>query len=101
MKYTYPINFEGHDDWMESRYAINLACGDVVTRDGEVLGKWRVMSYDPKADDCGGRYEFIKDGQGDVMFSEEFAVLDFRASRGRALADLTRTIKEWHEASPS
>ena len=98
MDYIYPINFEGHDEWMESGYALNLACGAVITREGEVLGKWRVMAYDPEDDDAGGRYEFVKDGQAGVMFSEEFAVLDYRVSRGRALSDLTRSIKEWHEA---
>lgn len=98
MDLIYPINFVGHDEWMESGYALNLASGDVITREGEVLGKWRVVAYDPEADDDGGRYEFILDGQADIEFAEEFAVLDFRVSRGFALSNLTRTIKEWHEA---
>jgi len=98
MDLIYPINFVGHTEWMESGYALNLAGGDVITRDGEVLGEWRVVAYDPEADDEGGRYEFILDGQDSVMFFEEFACLDFRVSRGFALSTLTRTIKEWHEA---
>lgn len=98
MDLIYPINFVGHDEWMESGYALNLAGGDVITREGEVLGKWRVVGYDPEADEEGGRYEFILDGQAGIEFSEEFAFLDFRVSRGLALSNLTRTIKEWHEA---
>ncbi len=97
MELTYPINFVGHDEWMRSGYSLGLAGGDVITRDGEVLGVWRVVEYDPEADDEGGRYEFILDGQDVVKFYEEFAHLDFRASRGFALSTLTRAIKEWQE----
>ncbi|MEP6356051.1 MAG: hypothetical protein ABJ081_05170 [Hyphomicrobiales bacterium] len=83
---------------MENGYALNLANGDVVTRDGEVLGKWRAVAYDPDADVGGGQYEFIRDGHDGVLFSENFALLDSRISRGLALSNLTRTIKEWQEA---
>lgn len=99
MNLIYPVNFVGHVEWMESEYALNLAGGDVITREGEVLGEWRVVAYDPEADDEGGRYEFIIDGQAGVMFSEEFAFLGFRVSRGLALSNLNRTIREWHEAT--
>lgn len=98
MDLTYPINFVGHDDWMESGYALNLAHGDVITRDGEILGTWRVVDYVPEADNEGGQYEFIVDGETDIQFSEGFALLDSRTSRGFALSTLTRTIREWHEA---
>ena len=93
----------GHDEWMESGYALALAGGDVITRDGEFLGVWRVVEYDPKADGDGdgGRYEFILDGQDSVKFSEGFAFLDIRASRGLALSTLARAIKEWLETKPS
>ena len=86
---------------MRSGYALNLAGGDVLTRHGEVLGVWRVVAYNPEADDEGGRYEFILNGQELVMFSEEFAFLDFRTSRGLALSNVTRAIKEWQETSLS
>jgi len=98
MDLIYPINFVGHDEWMESVYALKLAGGDVITRDGEVLGVWRVVAYDPDAEDEGGRYEFVMDGQDVVKFCEDFANLDFRISRGFALSNLTRTIRKWHEA---
>ncbi len=98
MELNYPINFVGHDAWIKSGYALRQAGGNVITCDGEVLGVWRVVAYDPEADDEGGRYEFVKDGQDVVMFSEEFAFLDIRTSRGFALSNLTRAIKEWHEA---
>lgn len=101
MDMIYPINFAGHDEWMKSGYALDLAGGDVITRDGEVLGRWRVVAYDPEADDEGGRYEFVLDGQDVVKFAEEFAFLDYRTSRGLALSTLTRAIKEWHEAQPT
>ncbi len=102
MELTYPINFVGHEEWLDSGYAVNLASGDVITRDGEVLGTWRALGYDLKAepgvDDEGGRYEFIVEGQNDPMFSEGFADLDYRVSRGFALSNLTRTIRDWHES---
>jgi hypothetical protein len=98
MKLIYPINFLGHEEWMNSGYAFDLAGGDVITRYGEVLGAWRVVDYDPEAEDEGGRYEFVVDGQDVVMFAEEFAFLDYRSSRGLAMSTLTRAIKEWHEA---
>lgn len=97
MDLIYPINFVGHDEWMESGYALNKAKGDVITLDGEVLGNWSVVAYDPDADNQGGRYEFILDGQDIVKFYEAFGILDSRISRGLALSNLTRQIKEWNE----
>lgn len=99
MDLTYPINFVGHDEWMNSGYALDLARGDVITRYGEVLGRWRVVDCDPAAEDEGGCYEFVLNGQDVAMFAEAFAFLDYRASRGLALSTLTRAINEWHEAS--
>lgn len=93
MDLIYPINFVGHDEWMESGYALNKAGGDVITLDGEVLGSWRVVEYDPNADNEGGRYEFILDGQDFVKFAEAFGILDSRISRGFALSTLSRQIK--------
>ncbi len=95
----YPINFVGHDEWMQSGYALNLAGGLVITREGEVIGKWRVVAYDPEADDEAGRYEFIIDGQADVKFSEEFVFLNLKVHRGLALSNLSQRIKEWHETA--
>lgn len=98
MDLIYPINFVGHDEWMKSGYALDLAGGDVMTRDGEVLGTWRAVEYDPEAGDEGGRYEFALNGQDVVMFAEAFAILDSRISRGFSLSNLTCVIKEWYEA---
>ncbi len=101
MDLIYPINFIGHDEWMNGGYALDLAGGNVSTRDGEVLGSWRVVEYDPEAEDEGGRYEFVVDGQDVAKFAEKFAFLDYRISRGFALSTLTRAIKEWHEVQPT
>ncbi|MGQ3487607.1 hypothetical protein [Roseovarius pacificus] len=100
MDLIYPINFVGHDEWMESGYALDLAEGDVITRDGEVLGRWRVVEYDPEDDQSSGRYEFVLDGQDVAMLTGEFAHLDFRINRGFTLSTLTRAIREWHESQP-
>ena len=100
MELIYPINFAGHDEWMKCGYALDKARGDVITRDGEVLGSWRVVEYHPEADDEGGRYEFVLDGQDTALLSEKFAFLDYRMSRGLALSRLTHAIREWHEALP-
>jgi hypothetical protein len=98
MDLIYQINFVGHDEWMASGYALELAFGDVITRDGEVHGTWRVVEYDPEDEYSSGRFEFVKDGQEVVTFVEGFAMLDVRTSRGFALSNLTRTIREWHYA---
>lgn len=45
MDLIYPINFVGHDEWLNSGYATELARGDVITRDGEIIGSWRVADY--------------------------------------------------------
>lgn len=100
MDYQYPINLEGHDAWMESDYNLKLAHGDVITDQGEDIGTWRVVDYDPKDDDSGGRYEFIANGENIVKFSETFGSFDSRLSRGLALSNLTRAIKEWYEDQP-
>ena len=99
MEYTYPINFVGHDQWMNSGYDPGLSHGDVITRDGEIIGKWRVVGYDPNDEYSGGRVEFTASGKDAVKFTEYFASLDVRMSRGFALSTLTRTIREWYEAS--
>lgn len=97
MDLIYPINFVGHDKWMDSRYEPKLSHGDVITRDGEVLGIWRAVNYDHKDEYSSGRFEFILNGESAVKFAEDFAMLDVRTSRGFALSNLTRTIREWHE----
>lgn len=102
MDLTFPINFIGHDEWMQSDYDLNLAAGDVITRDGEIIGRWRVVDYDPDAEygeDEGGLYEFIPNGQDAAAITEGFAFLDFRMSRGLALSTITRAIRDWYEAA--
>lgn len=99
MDLTYPINFVGHDEWMHSGYETKLAHGDVITRDGEVLGSWRAVDYDHKDEHSSGRFEFILNGKEVVKFAEDFAMLDVRTSRGFALSNLTRTIREWYEVN--
>ena len=97
MDLIYPINFVGHDNWIDSGYEPNLARGDVITRDGEVLGSWRVVDYQHKDEYSSGRFEFILNGESAVKFAVDFTMLDVRTSRGFALSNLTRTIREWHE----
>lgn len=97
MDLIYPINFVGHDRWVASGYEPKLAHGDVITRDGEALGGWRVVDYDHNDEYSSGRFEFILNGEDVVKFAEDFAMLDVRTSRGFALSNLTRAIREWHE----
>lgn len=98
MDLTYPINFVGHDEWLDSCYEPKLAHGDVITRDGEVLGTWRVVGFDHKDEYSSGRFEFISNAESVVKFAEDFAMLDVRSSRGLALSNITRAIREWHES---
>jgi hypothetical protein len=101
MEYIYPINLVGQDEWLNSGYEPKLAQGDVVTRDGEFLGTWRVVDYDHEDEYSSGQFEFVLDGEDAVKFVETFAMLDVRTSRGFALSQITRTIKEWHDNKPT
>lgn len=98
MDLRYSINFVGYDEWVASGYTHELAGGDVISRDGEVLGKWRVVNYDLEESNPSGRYEFISNGQSDVTFMEAIGFLDSGLRRGLALSEITRKIREWHEA---
>jgi len=98
MDLIYPINFVGHNEWLDSGYEPKLAHGDVITRDGEIIGSWRVADYNHEDEYSSGRFEFILNGEDSVKFSEDFEMLDVRTSRGFALLNITRTIKEWHES---
>lgn len=65
-----------------------------------LFGTWRTVDYNPDAEsqgDEGGRYEFIADGQTAPMFAEAFVGLDYRVSRGLALSNLTRAVREWND----
>lgn len=101
MDYIYPINIVGHDEWLDNGYEPKLAQGDVVTRDGEILGVWRVVDYDHEYEYSSGRSEFIPDGENSFKSANGFSALDIRDSRGFALPQLTQTIKFWHEKQPS
>lgn len=100
MNLLFPINFIGHDEWLDSGYDLNLAAGEVVTRDGELIGRWQVIDYDPNAEygEEDGRYEFTPLGGVAATITEGFAHLDFRISRGFALSNITRAIRDWYEA---
>jgi len=95
---TYLVNLIGYDEWQESAYSKELSQGDVITRDGEVLGIWRAAGYDLEDVNTGGQYEFVQDGQSSVKFRESFGTLDSRISRGYALSKFSRAIREWYEA---
>lgn len=56
MELTYPINFIGHDEWLQSGYEPSLSHGDVITRDGEVIGSWREVGYDPNDEYSSGAF---------------------------------------------
>nr|WP_321444597.1 hypothetical protein [uncultured Cohaesibacter sp.] len=99
MNLIYPINMMGHDEWLNSGYDPRLSYGDVITRDGEIIGSWRAIDYDPDDELSGGCFEFIALGEDTAKFVEKFAALDSRLSRGFALSTLTRTIREWYETS--
>lgn len=97
MNLIFPINFVGHDEWMNSGYATDLAGGDVITSEGEILGEWRVTGYDLEEDHTSGQYEFVINGQCEPKFSKKFALLDSRMHRGLALSEITHLIRKWHE----
>lgn len=96
---AYPINFIGYEEWVDSGYDPTMSSGDVITRDGEVIGTWRVVGCDPDDDCSEGDIEFVAIGEEAARFSEGFALLDVRGSRGLALSRLTRAIRQWYELS--
>ena len=97
MDYIYPINLEGHEDWLESGYDEQYAGGDIVTNDGEVIGTWLVEKFTAGDLDAGGRYEFRPNGSDDAVISEGIGILDSRVSRGLALIDFVNAIRAWHK----
>ncbi len=99
MGLVYQINFIGHDAWIHSGFDPRLSQGDVITRDGEIIGTWRVLGYDPNDEYSSGLFEFSASGEGVAKFTADFAMLDVRNSRGAALSTLSRAIREWYEAS--
>lgn len=73
--YRYPINLVGYPEEAE---------GDVVTRDGEVLGRWRVSD-----DETLEVVEFIPNGSDGVLFEEH------------SIGLLCAAIRDWHEGRES
>ena len=101
MDLIYPINLIGHDDWLESGYDTALAAGDVVTRDGECIGRWAVTGYNRDPDDedgDGGQFEFTPTDQVEPTIIVSFALVDYRMSRGMALSQFGRGIRAWYDA---
>ncbi|MZR13733.1 hypothetical protein GQE99_11970 [Maritimibacter sp. DP07] len=99
MELVYPINFIGHDKWMQSVYDPRLSQGDVITRDGEVIGAWRALGYDPNDEYSAGLFEFTAFGEDSATFTERLAMLGVLMSRGFALSKLSRTVRDWYEAN--
>lgn len=72
----------------------------MITRDGELIGRWQVTYCDPNGEygEEDGRYEFTPQGESFATITVEFAHLDFRISRGLALSNITRAIRDWYDA---
>lgn len=73
--YRFPVNLVGYPRESE---------GDVVTRDGEVLGRWRMSD-----DEALEMVEFIPEGADDVLFRDHF------------IGVLCATIQDWYEGRES
>lgn len=73
--YRFPINLVGYPRESE---------GEVVTRDGEVLGRWRMSD-----DEALEMVEFIPEGADDVLF------------RGHVIGVLCANVQDWHEGQES
>ena len=101
MDLIYPINLVGHEEWVESGFEPALASGDVITRDGEFIGIWRVADYFLEDDYLDRAYEFLPLGSDLPMFYAAFGLVDSRTSRGLAQSRICRGIREWHDAQDS
>ena len=73
--YRFPINLVGYP---------RESGGDVVTRNGEVLGRWRMSD-----DEALEMVEFIPEGADDVLFRDHF------------IGVLCATIQDWYEGRES
>ena len=71
--HRFPINLVGYPEQSD---------GDVVTRDGEVLGRWRMSG-----DEALEIVEFIPDGAKEVLFQDHF------------LDVLCSNIRDWHKGN--
>ncbi|WP_170765316.1 hypothetical protein [Ruegeria lacuscaerulensis] len=87
MELTYPINFVGFEHGATS--------GDVITRDGEILGSWTFI----KDEEDTGEFQFFADGETEPMFTEGVAFLSSGLRVGMALSTICRTIRDWHDES--
>ena len=86
MELIYPINFIGYEDGNTG--------GDVVTRYGEILGKW---TFTKDEEEETGVFHFIVDGKAEPLFSESVAFLSSGMLTGLALSTICRSIRDWHE----
>jgi hypothetical protein len=73
--YRFPINLVGYPDQSD---------GDVVSRDGEVLGRWRMSGAEPLE-----MVEVIPNGATEALFEDHF------------LGILCSNIRDWHESAQS
>ncbi len=89
MELTYPINFVGFED--------DNTSGEVITRDGEYLGKWVLIKDE---DMNAGAFHFIPDGEEEPLFIESIGVLSSGLRTGMALSTICRSIGDWFEEEP-
>lgn len=101
MDLNYPINLVGHEEWVESGYEPALANGDVITRDGEFIGIWRVADYFLEDDYLDQVYEFIPHSQEAPVLSEVIGPAFSRSAMGMALSAFSDAIREWHDGRES
>lgn len=86
MEFIYPINFVGYERGDSS--------GEVVTRDGEYLGK---LILDKDDEEMSGEFRFIADGENELLFSEAVDFLDSGLHMGLALSTICQSIHTWHK----
>ena len=86
MELPYPINLVDFED--------DATEGDVVTRYGAFLGRWKVGGTDDAEVEC---LEFVAHGETAVMFAETYRI-DIGMLRGMALSAFCGAIRDWHEA---
>lgn len=99
-QYQYPINLVGIDEHRHDEDpALKRAySGDVITREGEIIGQWKVSETWLEGMGTGyGKLEFWPEGHDAALFNEEIGVISSGVHYGMAMSDICRDIREWYE----
>lgn len=99
-EYLYPVNLVGIVEQFEqpASTSTRLLSGDVITCQGECIGRWEQHEDWLDASELGSAdLIFIPDGTDVPLFRQRIGTLDSRGMRGLAMSRLCAEIRDWYE----